>query len=180
MASTLLQERGYATQSFHPRQITSASMHDTTAEIQKGKYNLIWIDFPTNGRSLHPGKRAASIRQLALWMRLAVQVSVMCVMIGLRGHHWQDDNLQALIADKVLYEATHHLCHYNIKVSNDTDQPSDVKLHAYTSFPDSASLCRCPVGQEHTYELKAIQKVPGRAHIWPTACKEMYKNMMSK
>ena len=176
IASTLLQQRGYTVTTRHPRTITTS--HDTTTMIRGRKFSLMWLDFPSSGRSLPPGKRPASTRQLCLWIQQCKESGIPCILIGLRGRHWQDQNLANLVTDKIVSEATIHLCHFNIKVTEDTDKPSAVKLHAYTTFPLRPFRCPHAQGAEHHYELGNIGQ--GRGRLWTEARSKLYRELLEK
>ena len=47
---------------------------------------------------------AAIKDQLAAWIRQCVTNNIACILIGLRGRHWQDENLKSLVQDKVVVE----------------------------------------------------------------------------
>ena len=131
--SNILQQHNYHIRTYHPRSITTTSMQSISTQIKERKVNLIWIDFPTTGRALPTGRRPASMRQLATWIRLAALHKIWCVLIGLRGRQWQDENLQLLVTDKIITEATINICALDIKVSEETKMPSSVAVHVAQS-----------------------------------------------
>ena len=177
IASALLQSKGFQIHVFHPRNITSSTMQSVTMQIKQSRYQLLWLDLPTSSKGLPTGRRPAAARQLANWIRTSTQCGVSCLLIGLRGRHWQDENLQNLIADKVITEATFHLCHFNIKVTENDDKPSSVQVHAYANFPIRPLRCMHPKATEHSYELKALGN--GRAQLWTQAKRQLYEKLFA-
>jgi hypothetical protein len=100
--------------------------------IKGGKLNLVWIDFPSR-KAIPSQKTMATMRTITTWMRQAAVSGACSILMGLRGKQWQDESLQALVSDNIVHEASIHLCHFDIKVSNDTALPSSVQLHAYAT-----------------------------------------------
>ena len=98
-------------------------------------------------------------------MRQTTEAGGQVVLIGLRGRHWQDESLQALISDSIVHESRYQLCRLgNIKVTKDSPHPSEVKLHAYTSFKATDLQCKCGDETTHTYELSDMQKLLEEHH----------------
>jgi hypothetical protein len=163
---------GYLTEVYHPRQVTAFSMQKAIQSIKSGNYDVLWIELPSSGRSCPPGRRAATLRQVSLWMRAARAASTLAVIFGLRGKIWQDESLAALVTDNIVAEARHQLCHYDIKVTSDSAMPSCVTYHSYTSWPCPPSLCKCPLDTEHTFDL-TFGKTEGRSELRHRAYHEL-------
>jgi hypothetical protein len=163
-ASTILQQHSYNVTTFHPRAVCTATTTHVDMLIKQSKFDLLWIELPSNGRALPSDKRATRIRQLTTWIRQAHSVGLKAILISLRGKHWQDESIQALISDNITHEATFCLCAMDIKVTNDSSLPSAVQLHAHTTFPITPLRCTHNKEQEHVYELKDM--TDGRANMW--------------
>ena len=174
-ASNIIQQYKYDITTFHPRAVSTASTQHIDVQIKQGKFDLVWIELPSNGRALPPNKRAPRIRQFTTWIRQAQTVGKKAVLISLRGRHWQEENIQALLSDKVTQEATYCLCAMNLKVNNDTALPSAIQLHAHATFAITPLRCKCNKDQEHIYELKGMDA--GRASTWLSTKAKAYTKL---
>ena len=153
-------------------------MNNVTTHIKENKYQLVWIELPSNGRALPPNKRAPTIRQICMWIRQSSQSKVTALLVSLRGKHWNDESIAALVNDKITHEASYHLCAFNIKVTDDSPKPSAVVMHAHATFPISPKRCRHNKSEEHVYELKETPKVQGRAEQWLKAKAKLYDSLL--
>ena len=70
VSSTILQDHGYHITVFHPRSVNTATMSNITIQLKSGLFKLVWIDLPSSGRTVPPGKRPAIIR---VWERRDVK-----------------------------------------------------------------------------------------------------------
>ena len=123
-ASMLLRTIGYAAEAYHPHAVCASVTRPITAAIRHGRFLLVWIEIPRSARSVPIGKRTATYVEMAQWFRTARLSGTQAVMIGLRGHAWQDPSLAALVNEGLIQESDHQLCAFGITIYGDS--PSKV------------------------------------------------------
>ena len=157
IASLFSTSQGYAAETYHPHSICMASSKHVPNAIRHGRYCALWLEIPRSSRSVPIGKRSAVFNELALWVRTARMADIPACLVGLRGVAWQDQHLASLVSDQVICESRHQLCHYGLALA-DSNQPSRVTYHAFTTFHAESGLCRCPPNTEHIHEFsKKVQ-----------------------
>ena len=134
---------GLCGQPYHPHSICMAASKHVPSAIRHGRYAALWLEIPRSARPIPISKRPAVFNELALWVRTARMSGVPACLVGLRGVAWQNEHLARLVTDRVIYESRHQLCHYGLAMI-DTNQPSRVSYHAFTTFSAESGLCRCP------------------------------------
>ena len=90
-AALQLQHMGLFPETYHPRQIC-----DVHTQIHAGHFEVVWVDIPNSGQATPPRKWSPTVRELALWIRVATASSVPAVLAGRRGK--QRRNGKAVVA----------------------------------------------------------------------------------
>ena len=176
IASLFSTSRGYAAEAYHPHSICMAASKHVPSAIRHGRYAALWLEIPRSARSIPISNRPAVFNELALWVRTARMSGVPACLVGLRGVAWQNEHLARLVTDRVIHESRHQLCHYGLAMI-ETDQPSRVSYHAFTTFSAESGLCRCPPDTEHIHEFsKNVQHTTVRRVRTET---ELFQRLMT-
>jgi hypothetical protein len=66
------------------------------------------------------------------WIEKAMKSGTQIFIIGITGKHWSDTPYQQLVQDKILFQSTHRMCHYNYKMDKTLKEPA---MYVSNSFP---------------------------------------------
>ena len=126
--------------------VRSTAMHDMPARVRAGLYDVLWFDLPYSASSVPPRKWNTVVRELAVWMRAAVDCGLSAYLAAPRGRWWQHPDVQALLADNIVQEVRYAAC-------TATSSTSPEVLHVYSSTSAQSVKCGCSAELQHAAKL---------------------------
>ena len=145
LASGILQRQNAVVETHHPREVTTRSCSGISRKIKESQYQLLWLELPSNGSGFLVKKRGLSMTAYATWLRQAHANRIPAILVGLRGRHWEDENLAKILHDKVATEHTVALCKLGIQILPESTAPSSVRYNAL-HVGRSIGSCVAPAG----------------------------------
>ena len=145
----MLSQAGMETTTYHPRAILSTDTQQVNIHIRGGQYDLVWMSLPCGEQSVPYNKYSRVLREIAQWSRAALATHGCTVIIsGARGRVWQNEDIQALLKEGLMYESRHASCQAGIKATG-MALWSPLEMNMYTSVPIQSAPCTCPKWSDH-------------------------------
>ena len=145
LMAKVLCDRGFQCERHEPRAVNTQYTSHVPAQLSRGAYQLIWIEFPRkadreNGRGI--------IGRLMLWLETCSRALIPAFMFGPVGPHWRDAHLIQLINREQVYRTIHRACHFGLKIDATQEEPSSAAFVCVSTVNVEPHPCLCKVSQE--------------------------------
>ena len=147
------------------------------SQVQHQQHQVLWVEVIPAPR-FAPATRLNQIwSRLRILLQAAQRADLFCFVSGCRRTAWLMPELDRLVQDKVMHFSTHRWCHFGIKISPNSLEPSSVCLRMLSSHKITNHSCKCAPGTEHVFDLDCT--APTRARLRARAEHDMMISLMS-
>jgi hypothetical protein len=141
--SPLLVDRNVIPISMHYRECIKCNK-DIEAKLEKGYFKQFWIAYQRRKTVDVTSSRIRKFNHVMLtWIEKAMKSGTQIFIIGITGKHWSDTPYQQLVQDKILFQSTHRMCHYNYKMDKTLKEPSNVCFKLISNMEIQSHGCKC-------------------------------------
>ena len=161
----------------HPSSLHFASGQEALQRHAAFKYSLVWVDTPGTALSRAPDSQTRFWTAIVRWARQSHSLRIPMYICGPRSKLWTDDRARALLADGIMHECTHRLCHYGLTLQADTGRPSGASYTVYSTYPSVSSPCKCALGTKHATDWQSSLAHRGAARA--TIMRKFYEGLVA-
>ena len=120
----ILQKYGYDVERHNHSAILSGLTEHVTRAILDRKGEVIYADFYLAFKTLPSKRNNAYWHRLMWWARFCKRSAVTFVLFGTYGPKWKQAEIESAVSEKILQVTEHRLCHWNMKLDENSENPS--------------------------------------------------------
>ena len=127
MVSQLLMDNGHHVLRLHYRECIHGIGNTISKRLRAGEFQSMWIVHQRRRiKDVPPDRIRRFISEVCMWIRHAKDCMIPICVMGVTGRHWDYEQWDQLILDKMLYESKHRFCSMGLKVDKTAQKPSNV------------------------------------------------------